>query len=233
MGNYMLVFVLLFAFGPVFGTTFLPIPIKNQIVESHGVVKGEVVSINSEEDDNGRIVTRLFLRADKWIGVVPKENHLEIYYPGGQIGDKVQLVHGSPKFEEGEKVVLLLKESNSNLWVQNLALGKFMIKKYGKVDVLINSVFPNHPKVGQIPLATFYDLVKNIKHKQFKERFKDKYELQTEKYAYKNLGKKGRSVASIAEAKEIEEQFNISWLLALLGIMGGIFTFLRRKKDYR
>lgn len=233
MRNYIALVALTLSITQAFGTTFIPVPIKKQIVESHGIVKGEVVAVNAEEDEKGRIVTRLFLRADKWIGVQPTDNHLEILYPGGQLGDRVQLIHGSPKFKPGEKVVLFLKENNKNLWVQNLALGKFMIRKYGVSDVLINSVFPNHPKVGQIPLASFYELASNIKKKDFKERFKDKYELQTEKYAYQNIGKSGRSIASVRKAEEAEENLNISWLIALLGIIGGVFTFVRRRQDYR
>lgn len=233
MRNYIILLALTLSIPQAFGTTFLPVPIKKQIVESYGIVKGEVVAVNSEEDEKGRIVTKLFLRADKWIGVQPKDNHLEILYPGGQLGDRVQLVHGSPKFKSGEKVVLFLKKNNESLWVQNLALGKFMIRKYGTSDVLINSVFPNHSKVGQIPLASFYDLASSIKKKEFKERFKDKYELQTEKYAYQNIGKSTRAIASVGKIEEAEEQISISWLIALLGIIGGVFTFVRRRQDYR
>lgn len=234
MRNYILLVLFSVMITPVFGTTFIPVPIKKQIVESEGIVKGEVITVNSEEDNSGRIITRLFLRADKWMGIQPESGHIEIFYPGGQIGDKVQMVHGAPKFKEGEKVVLLLKNNNKNYWVQNLALGKFMIKKYGTSDVLINSVFPNHPKVGQIPLENFYDLAQTIKKNKFKERFKDKYEIQTEKYAYQNIGKSSRSIASVGEVEQVSDKgFSTFWLLALLGIFGGLFTFTRRREDNR
>lgn len=233
MRNYTIFMFLTLWITQAFGTTFIPVPIKKQVLESSGIVKGAVVTVNAEEDEKGRIITRVFLRADKWIGVKPISNHLEIFYPGGQLGDRVQLVHGTPKFNEGEKVVLLLKENNEKLWIQNLALGKFMIKKYGTLDVLINSVFPNNPKVGQIPLSSFYELATNIKKKEFKERFKDKYELQKKKYAYQNIGKSGRSIAFVGKVEEAEEHFNISWLIALFGLLGGVFTFIRRKQDYR
>lgn len=108
-----------------------------------------------------------------------------------------------------------------------------MIRKYGRSEVLINSVFPNHPKVGQIPLSSFYELAQNIKKKVFKERFKDKYEIQTKKYAYQDIGKVGRSISSVAKPKVVEENFNISWLLAFLGVLGAVFTFIRRRQDYR
>lgn len=231
MRNYLVFLAFLLVVGKALATTFIPVSIKKQIVESDGIVKGEVVTTSSFEDESGKILTRVFLRADKWIGVKPEESHLEVFYPGGKIGDKVQLVYGAPKFKTGEKVVLFLKEGQDHLWVQNLALGKFMIKKYGSVDILINSVFPNHPEAGQIPLTNFYELTKVIKKKDFRERFKDKYEIEAEKAVYNRGDKKSRAIASLQHKRE--DNLSVGWLLALLGIMGGVFSFLRRKQDYQ
>ena len=233
MRNYLFL-ILSFIFSTsVFGTTYLPVPIKQQIIESSGIVQGEVITTSSEEDENGAIVTKVFLRADKWIGVQPHEQHLEIYYPGGQVGDRVQTVHGAPTFKSGEKVVLMLKNNNEKNWMLNLSLGKFMIKRYGVSEVLINSVFPNHPKVGQMPIESFYELASNIKKVDFKERFKDKYEIQTEKQASVKFSSKGRSIASIDKEKQETENFSPVWLLILLGVMGGVFTLVRSKQNYQ
>lgn len=222
----------------VFATTFLPVPIKRQIAESSGIVEGEVISTEAVLDRNGRIVTKVFMRADKWIGVRPEAGHLEVYYPGGQVGDRVQKVHGAPKFDYGERVVLLLKSDknseNKKLWVQNLALGKYMIKKYGTTDIVINSVFPKDPKVGQMALNSFYSLATRIKNQDFKERFKDKYELQVEKENKQFSNKKlGRAIASVRNFEEKEEENHIStiWTLIILGVLGALFSFSRRRKS--
>jgi hypothetical protein len=218
----------------VFATTFIPVPIKRQIADSTGIVEGEVFSSEAIIDDSGKIVTKVFIRADKWIGVKPLGEYLEVYYPGGQVGDKVQTVHGSPKFGSGERVVLLLKNDQEKNWIQNLALGKFMVKKYGKTDIIINSIFPKHPKVGQMTLDSFLSLASRIKGKKFKERFKDKYELQVEK-ENKNFSSKkaGRAIASVKtlEEKELENQISTLWILVLFGILGSIFTISRRKNS--
>lgn len=230
MGNYFVFVLAALLSHSLMATTYAPVPIKKQIVESDGIVKGEVINTTYEEDDQGRIITNVFIRADKWIGVTPRDGHLNVSFPGGQMGDRVQTVHGAPRFKAGEKVVLLIKENDQEYWIQNLALGKFMIKRYGHSDVLINSVFPNHPKVGQIPLVSFYELASNIKKKKFKERFKDKYEIEAQKAVYAPMKKNGRSMASVI--KEREENLSIGWLLVILGIMGGVFTFVRRKQNY-
>lgn len=230
MRNLVVFLIVIMASTYSFGTTYVPVSIKKQIVESDAIVKGEVISTNSEEAENGRFVTNVFIRADKWIGVNPSDNHLNVYIPGGQVGDVVQTVHGAPKFKTGEKVVLMLKEKNESHWVQNLAMGKFMIKRYGHSEVIINSVFPNLPKVGQMPLDNFYELVSSIKNKKFKERFKDKYEIEAQKATYAPSVNRGRAIASVKE--EREEKLSIGWLLVLLGIMGGAFTFIRRKQNY-
>ena len=111
MRNYIFLVLAIVFSTSVFGTTYLPVPIKKQIVESSGIVQGEVVTTSSEEDDSGAIVTKVFLRVDKWIGVHPQDEHIEVFYPGGQVGDRVQTVHGAPTFKSGEKVVLMLKNN--------------------------------------------------------------------------------------------------------------------------
>lgn len=216
----------------VYSTTFIPVPIKKQIVDSSGVVEGEVLNTESFEDKNGRIITKVFLKADKWIGVKPKHGHLEVYYPGGQVGDRVQKVHGAPSFEMGEKVVLLLKNNEEKNWVQNLALGKYMIKKYGSTNIIINTVYPKHPKVGQMTLESFYSLASRIKESKFEERFKDKYELQVEKNNKSfDSNKIGRKIASVKtyEEKEAENQVSTIWILVLFGALGALFKISRRK----
>ena len=121
----------------VTGTTFVPVPIKDQIKESSAIVQGEIINFESEVEDNGKIITKVFIRADKWVDTKPQAGHLTFYVPGGQIGDRIYQVEGSPKFSIGEKVVLFLKEHNNKLWIQNLALGKYMVRKYGKQNIFI------------------------------------------------------------------------------------------------
>jgi len=232
MGNYVTFILLSLMSYNVFATSFVPVPIKKQIFESTGVVQGEVISSEPVEDENGKILTKIFIRADKWVGVKPSENTLTVYSPGGQIGDRRMEVHGSAKFEFGEQVVLFLKEYQGKYWVQNLALGKYVVKNFGNKKIMINTIFPYHPKVGQMPIANFFKLVERVKSVSVTERFKDKYELNQEK---DNLRRQtiNRSIASVNgkrgwNQKAEEEKISTFWLLVILGAIGALFTIYRR-----
>lgn len=217
-----------------YSTVFVPVPIKKQLRESTGVVQGEVINFESLEEDNGKIITKVFLRADKWIGLEADHGFLEVYLPGGQIGDQILKVEGAPKFEIGEKVVLLLKNYKGKNWVQNLALGKYMVRKYGSTEIMINSVFPEHPEVGQMTLNSFYDLVYNVKSAKLNERFRDKYEIQAERSSFELKNERqARDIASIKteEEKETDNKASTLWVLFFFGLLGLMLRFVRKKQS--
>ena len=206
----------------VSATSFLPVSVKKQITESNGILEGEVINSEPFYDDKGAIHTRVFLKVNKWIGVTPTLYHTEVYVPGGTIGDRAHTVEGAPQFSSGERVVLMLKNYKEKQWVLNLGLGKFSVKKIGNSDILINSIFPQHPKVSQIPLNTFYSLASRLKNKKFKERVKDKYELELEKHS--EIIKQGRVSRKIASTEDFEKKQENSknstvWILLILGCL--------------
>jgi hypothetical protein len=230
MRNYLYLLSLFTLTSIAHATTFVPISIKNQIKESDGVIQGEVISVTSEKNGN-RIVSKVTLLADKWIGLSPSESFIDIYYPGGKIGETVIEIKGSPKFEIGENVVLFTKKHKEKDWVNNLGLGKFSLKNMGEKKVLVNQIFPGHPQVGQMGIKRFYDLSEWVKKKKFKERFKDKYELNLEKESqalYKTKSR-GRSIASVSEAEETQNKLPAIWLVVILGALGLIVGVIRKR----
>lgn len=211
-------------------TTFIPVSIKKQIKESGKIVEGRVISQEAKRE-KGMIVSSIQLLADKWVGIQMDSDIINVHFPGGQMGDEVYKVEGSPEFELGEKVVLMLVEQDGKFWVNNLGLGKYSIRSLGKQDVLVNQIFPNHPKVGQISVDKFHRLTEWVTKKKFKERFKDKYEINKDKaqrsrVMHRNLG---RSVASFEDVSRGEkESIPAIWLVFILGILGGIVRIIRR-----
>jgi hypothetical protein len=213
----------------VSATTFVPLSIKKQISDSSGVLVGEVINSQAFETKDGQILTKIFLKANKWIGVNPDHYHTEVYFPGGTVGDKSVQVSGTPKFVMGEQVVLMLKNYQGKNYLMNLGLGKFSIKKFGNTKILVNAIFPKEPKVGQMPLETFYKLAKRIKGERFQTRFKDKYELQVESESRKvKVDKRGRKIASV-ESRITQEDSKAStiWILLLFALFGAVFTLLK------
>ncbi len=224
--------ILVFCLGAmgVHGTLFAPVSIKSQIKEGDGVIKGEVITSEAIEE-NGQILTRVTLRADRWIGVSPEEGSLvDVYYPGGKVGSRVLKIEGTPEFEIGERVILITKHDKEKYWVQNLGLGKFSIKKLGSKEIIINQIFPGMPNVGQMPLNKFYELSKWVKKEKFKERFKDKYELNIEKeQKLRNRKIAGRSIASVPDHVREENRIPTYWLVIILAILFPILGFFRKK----
>ena len=215
----------------VFATTFVPLSIKKQIQSSDGIVIGEVINTTSYEHESGRVFTRAFVKADKWMGNRVSNNHIEINYPGGKIGTQVFKVHGAPKFENGEKVVLFTKNLNGNVFVNNLGLGKFSVKNFGKSQIMVNQVFPNMPEVGQMEIESFYQLSVSIKQEKFNERFKNKYERNIEKQtSIKKVDSNSRKIASIKKNKE-KDELATYWLVIVLGLLSIGVSILRKKSE--
>jgi hypothetical protein len=232
MSKLLILFITFSAFANA--TSFLPVSIKKQISESSGIIVGEVVNSEAIFDKNGAIQTKTFLKLDKWIGITPVSYHIEVYVPGGEVGDRVHSIEGAPKFTIGEKVVLMLKDHNEKQWVLNLGLGKFNIKKVGNSEILVNSIFPRHPKVSQISLDIFYTLASRIKSTKFHERTKNKYELEIEKHsAIIKKDKLKRGIASIRGGSRIDRNADNSkdstfWIILILGFLGALFTILKK-----
>ena len=222
-----LIFLLFFSLTAL-GTVFSPVPIKQQIKESSGFVKGQVISKNVEDHPELGKVTKVFLRADAWSGSRVRNNHIEVLYPGGGDGVDMVTVHGAPKFAVGEKVVVFFNEHEQQNWVSNLALGKFSIKKLGRLEFMVNDVFPKVPNVGQMPLKNFYRVAAEITKTPLNKRFKSKYERSAIKSSKISASKKvGRLPASVPAPVKKPSPV---WLVLLLGIAGLFVRALKGRK---
>jgi hypothetical protein len=213
-------FVIYLMITASYATIFKPLSIKSQVADSDNVYIGEVLSVSSDYEGE-EIISKVFLKLDRWYGAHVEHGHVEVYFPGGIVGENVQSVKGSAKFAIGEKVALMSKNIGERSWLMNLGLGKFSIKTLGKGYLLVNQVFPNYPNTGQIKLGKFIKLVSSVKEVKMKERFKNKYEITNIKsYAIYEEKKQGRSIASVDKKSVKKEKANPLWLLAILMILG-------------
>lgn len=215
----------------LWATTFRPVPLKGQLKEADIVVLGQVEGIRSLELDSSQIVTEVSLLADEWTGgELPLNGVIKVYYPGGQVGDQVYHVEGSPEFHIGEHIALMLKSHNERLWVLNLGLGKYSIKKVGENNLLINQIFPSHPGMGQVFEQSFKDFARRIKKQKFTSRIKDKYDRDNEKQILMSKKNRGRTIAS-DEYQKIRRtsMSDVIWPLSLLIMLGLVFTYMARR----
>jgi len=231
MRKYSILIALLVFSKVSFATLFQPISLKKHLLESSGIVQGEVVSQEAELDENSKIVTKVTLKASKWMGDFEIEGEeISVYFPGGEVGNRGRRIEGVPEFSLGETVVLLIQNRNDVDWVSNLGLGKYSVKRVGSEKVMVNQIFPTEPNMGQIPLEKFYELAKETKEMKFQYRFKEKYEVNNE---YQNLPKSkanGRYIASVTQENE-SSSLDPFWLVILLGFLGVSVGVIRIKNS--
>lgn len=229
MRNLKILLIFLLFSHSVWATMFQPLSLRRQLLESSGVVQGEVQHIESELDDNGKIITRVTLRADRWIGLNFEQEEVSVFFPGGKVGDQARLIEGVPDLSLGENVVLFVKRGEHRDWVSNLGLGKYSIKRVGKEQIMVNQVFPTEPSMGQIRLDKFYALAKEVKSQKFQYRFKEKYELHDEQVQIQTKISNGRSVASVENTESSKSGIDPFWLVIVLGSLGVMVGVIRNR----
>ncbi len=214
----------------VSATSFRPQPIEQQIKESDGLFLGHYLKKKTVKLENGSLATQMYFKMTKEVGLQSEFFGLDeiiVHYPGGKLGDQHIHVEGVPKFVPGEKVVLFIKNINQRYWGMNLGFGSYKMVNFGKETVLVNTIFPDLPKIGQVKWGEFELAVKSIKGLNL--RTIDSFE--SEQIVPNRLPAsegQNRSLASVSEEPQNNHEvpiLNIFWLVVILGIAGGIFRF--------
>lgn len=225
---------------PASATTFQLQGLDQQLKEADGVLMGHFLKSRSVELENGRIATQMIFKMQKEYGLQSElfgMDEVIIHYPGGQIGDQRVEVQGTPKFIPGEKVVIFTRSHNNRYWGLNLGMGTYKIINYGKENMLVNTIFPQHPQIGQYPVEEFEKSVRAIKGSHLRVVLSNSHpveitnRIQERSPASATEGKK-RTVAS--EREEVDNNaasssFRTFWLLAFLAFLGTCFRFMQRK----
>jgi hypothetical protein len=93
------------------------------------VVHGEVLSVESFEDDNGEIYSRARVVVDDFLVGTYDDTIVEFTYPGGIVGDVGMMTSISPSVAAGEEVVLFLFLNDAGeLALTNHAGGKYTVE---------------------------------------------------------------------------------------------------------
>jgi hypothetical protein len=215
-------------------TTFRPQPIEQQIKESDGLMQGHYLKKKTIQLEDGTLATQMLFKMNKEVGLQSElfgMDEVIVHYPGGKLGDKHIKVEGVPNFVTGEKVVLFIRNINNRYWGMNLGFGSYKMVNFGKETILVNSIFPDIPKIGQVKWGDFESAVKSIKGVSL--RYVDaqtdgplKHQLKQDRLPASE--RQNRSVASVAEQVENNQDapiLSVFWLVILLGFAGGIFRF--------
>lgn len=215
-----------------YATTFQVQSVPKQLKESDGLLQGYFLKSRPIKLDDGRIATQMIFKMTREQGLQSDfygMDEIIVHYPGGTIAEETLEIQGVPKFNVGEHVVVFTKNVNNRYWGLNLGMGTYKIINYGQDKMLINTLFPNHPEMGQMKLEQFEKLVKEIKGGSLKQVVKADYPTETNtqtRAPAANNEAKTRTIAS--ENEEVDNNtagtsMQIFWLVTFLGILGAYF----------
>lgn len=217
-------------------TTFALQPIDQQIKEADGIVIGHFLSSKSISLENGSLATQMIFKVQQEWGMQSDLFGLDeviVHYPGGKLKGKHVQVQGVPRFVVGEKVALFTRNVENRYWGHNLGFGTFKIVNYGNETMLVNTLFPEDARVGQVKLNAFEFKIKQIKGSGLKIVRQELPSAVTgERVPASLLEGKKRSIASkIDQEDNREDQSGLSvyWLMAVLALAGGMSRLFRAK----
>jgi hypothetical protein len=234
--NGLLILLLVF---PTYGTVFQMQSVDQQIKEADGIINAHFLKKRSIKLDDGSLATQMIFKLNQEYGIESDHlgtNELIVHYPGGAIGDEIVKVEGVPEFVEGENIIVMIKGNADRFWGMNLGFGTFKIINYGNEKIIVNTLFPRDPKVGQIKLEEFENSVKRIKGVALKVVNNPYFPTEKDSFQISRIPAslehgKNRAIASTSKQEENRQgqSLNLWWLVCLLGLMGGMFRFYRHK----
>lgn len=223
-------------------TIFKPQPLNQQIRESDGVFLGHFLRKRSVELEDGKIATQMIFKMLRENGLQSElfgMDEIIVHYPGGSLKGRNLRVEGVPTFIPGEKVVVFIRSQQNRYWGMNLGFGTFKVVNYGNETMLVNSVFPTHPKVGQTTLSNFEIALKSVKGVSLRQVFSPNQQITQPKddavrmpASFTEVEGQNRSVASgsfQSENEESQPRLNVLWLVGVLSFLGGIFRIYRAR----
>ncbi|MCH6561441.1 MAG: matrixin family metalloprotease [Myxococcales bacterium] len=109
-------------------STFIEIPMPELIRAADAIVLGRVESIEGALTTDNRVHTYVRLQLEEVLKGDLAFASLTLRQAGGRVGDLEVSIHGSPRFQLGERVLVYLTRSADGSWhTSHLAMGKFGI----------------------------------------------------------------------------------------------------------
>lgn len=110
-------------------TTFVPMDEATLVETSDVVLTGTVLRIETgAPDERGALYTYIHVAPDRVLKGHIARATVVLREPGGQYGETVEWLHGTPTFWVGERVlVFLARNPDGTLQTNNLGLGKFAV----------------------------------------------------------------------------------------------------------
>jgi hypothetical protein len=102
------------------------ISVERMAKESHAIIKGKISSSYSVWEGKN-IYTYTTVKIEKKYKRDDLGNYLTVKQLGGQVGDIIQDIAGTPRLTKDEEVILFLTFWKGNYWIHSIVLGKFSV----------------------------------------------------------------------------------------------------------
>lgn len=225
---------------PIHATVFQMQPVEQQVKEADGIVVGHFLRKKYVKLDGGGTATQMIFKMKQEIGMQSDlfgMDEIIVHYPGGKLGEEIVKVEGVPEFVSGENVVIMIKSYRDRYWGMNLGFGTFKVVNYGQNRMIVNTLFPEDRRVGQMKFEDFEKTIKQIRGGSLKvvnsQIYPSEMDKSTQARSPASISEgKNRAIASQSDQVEngMSHGVNTLWLVSILAIMGGIFRFLRQKE---
>jgi Ig-like domain CHU_C associated len=114
---------------PVFAATYVVPEDRFLVDHSEAIVVATVIESAVRASETYGIETVTSARIEEAIKG-PLDGTIDIVEPGGRVGDTMRVISGVPKFENGERLLLMLLPAHDGGWVVlDLALGRFTFSR--------------------------------------------------------------------------------------------------------
>ncbi len=211
-----------------------PIAIKDQISSADGVIIATFQGSSNTKNREGNVTTVGSFFIEKVAGI-PEKKILNRYsfrveYPGGDWQGIKYKVKESPSFEEGEKVVLILKKGKFGYELPYQALSKFNFKKRDGELYIYSKYFKEKNGVGVISWNEFNKIVEQHFGMRVGSYFNNKINTSSSQLKH---GKNNRHPAAVYQSESDNSEYKVetSWLVFILGALGGLFSLFGKYQE--
>lgn|GEM_PF-4104553 len=135
--------------------------------EAHNVVIGTVEGARSFYNDDGSVIyTHYTVEVERSVkGLAPAI--IEVRLMGGSVGDRELIVAGNPRIENGERVLLFLRDQLDFYTLVGMSQGKWSVREFDGRTMAFRGSVPQPPSVpqpipslleGELPLSELLKL---------------------------------------------------------------------------
>ncbi|HYS52873.1 MAG TPA: hypothetical protein VER58_03785 [Thermoanaerobaculia bacterium] len=106
-------------------TTYVVPSDRVLVRQASAIVVGSALSSRTELNDNGGIETVTTISLEETLKGTLDSDTFDLYEPGGLHEDRMMVIPGVPRFQDGERYILFLMKNAGKWRVLDLGLGKF------------------------------------------------------------------------------------------------------------